>query len=103
MKSRATSAGSRFCAPSIWLLSVRIVASVKSGATQLRIAASCGPRFEGVEPDHRRDLIGRKEMLVVLHHDEVVGHDRAVGAERDDDVDVAVEQRLVLQTDVDQS
>ena len=62
-----------------------------------------GSRLERVEPNDRRDLIGRKEMLVVVHHDEIVGDDRAVGAERDHDVDVAGEQRLVLQTEIDQA
>ena len=41
-------------------------------------------------------------MLVVSSTIEVVGDDRAVGSEGDDDVDVAREQRLILQTEVEQ-
>ena len=40
-------------------------------------------------------------MLVVLHDDEVVGEDRAVGPERNDDLDIAVLERLILEPDVD--
>ena len=42
-------------------------------------------------------------MPVVAHHDELVGDDGPIGAEGHDDVDVAVEQRLILQTEVDQA
>src|SRR5947209_16238942 len=47
------------------------------------------------------DLVRWEQVLVVLEHDEVVRLEVAFGREREDHVDVAVVERLVLQAVVD--